>query len=74
MGMNGDPSAAFQLDQLTAQMSIADVVTSPENTPFVQHATALGCHAVKGTDMFVQVRDLMVAYLLKQDQEQQDAA
>lgn len=74
MGMNGDPSAAFQLDQLTAQMSIADVVTSPENTPFVQHATALGCHTVKGTDMFAQVRDLMVAYLLKQDQEQKDAA
>lgn len=74
MGMNGDPSAAFQLDQLSAEMSIADVVTSPENTTFVQHATALGCDVVKGTDMFVQVRDLMVAYLLKQDQEQQDAA
>ncbi|WP_151980218.1 shikimate dehydrogenase family protein [Acinetobacter guerrae] len=74
MGMNDDPSAAFQLDQLTEQMSIADVVTSPENTPFVQHATALGCNTVKGTDMFVQVRDLMVAYLLKDDKEKQDAA
>ncbi|MBJ9984919.1 shikimate dehydrogenase [Acinetobacter sp. S40] len=74
MGMNGDPSAAFQLEQLTPGMSIADVVTSPENTPFVQHATALGCNVVKGTDMFVQVRDLMVTYLLKEDKEQQDAA
>lgn len=74
MGMNGDPSAAFQLDKLTVSMSVADVVTKPENTPFIQQAEALGCTAVKGTDMFVQVRDLMVAYLLKSEQEQQDAA
>ena len=65
MGMNGDPSAAFQLDYLTAEMAIADVVTSPEKTPFVSHALALGCTAVKGTEMFVQVRDLMVNFLLE---------
>ena len=77
MGMNGDPSAAFLLDQLTAEMSVADVVTSPAETPFVQHAMQLGCTAVKGTDMFVKVRDLMVNFLLEnqpQDGEKNDAA
>lgn len=74
MGMNGDPSAAFQLDKLTGDMSVADVVTSPENTPFIQHSIGMGCSVVKGTDMFVQVRDLMVAYLLEQSQEHQDVA
>ncbi len=77
MGMNGDPSAAFLLDQLTAEMSVADVVTSPAETPFVQHALQLGCMAVKGTDMFVKVRDLMVNYLLEnqsQNGEKNDAA
>ena len=65
MGMNGDPSAAFQLDKLTAEMSVADVVTSPENTPFVCQALELGCTTVKGTDMFEKVRDLMIDYLLE---------
>lgn len=74
MGMNGDPSAAFQLEKITAQMSVADVVTSPENTPFIQHASSLGCNSVKGTDMFIEVRDLMIAYLLEKEQEQQDVA
>lgn len=74
MGMNGDPSAAFQLDQLTQNMSVADVVTSPENTPFVTHALALGCQAVKGTDMFVKVRDLMVDYLLEHQGSDANAA
>lgn len=65
LGMNGDPSAAFQLDKLTAEMAVADVVTSPEITPFVSHAMALGCATVKGTEMFAQVRDLMVDFLLE---------
>lgn len=65
MGMNGDPSAAFQLEQLTAHMAVADVVTSPAETPFVKHATQLGCVAVRGTDMFMKVRDLMVDFLLE---------
>ncbi len=65
MGMNGDPSAAFLLNQITEKMSVADVVTSPAETPFIQQALAQGCLVVKGTDMFVQVRDLMVSYLLE---------
>lgn len=77
MGMNGDLSTAFQLEELTAHMAVADVVTSPAETPFVKHATQLGCVAVKGTDMFVKVRDLMVNFLLENqatDGEKHDAA
>lgn len=69
MGMNGDPTAAFQLNQLTAEMSIADVVTSPEITPLVSHALTLNCTVVKGTEMFTQVRDLMVNFLLENIQK-----
>ncbi|MHA3093029.1 shikimate dehydrogenase family protein [Acinetobacter brisouii] len=65
MGMNGDQSAAYLLDQLTAEMSVADVVTSPEKTPFISKALELGCTVVMGTEMFIQVRDLMVNYLLE---------
>lgn len=65
MGMNGDTSAAFQLERLAAHMAIADVVTSPAETPFVKYSTKLGCVAVKGTDMFIKVRDLMVNFLLE---------
>ncbi|WOE32234.1 MULTISPECIES: ThiF family adenylyltransferase [unclassified Acinetobacter] len=77
MGMNGDQSAAFLLDQLTPEMSVADVVTSPVDTPFIKHAMQLGCIAVKGTDMFMKVRDLMVNFLLEnqlKDGEKHDAA
>ncbi|MFU8926133.1 shikimate dehydrogenase family protein [Acinetobacter puyangensis] len=74
MGMNGDPSAAFQLNQITTQMAVADVVTSPENTPFICHALTQGCTVVKGTDMFAQVRDLMVSYLLENQKDHHDAA
>lgn len=75
MGMNGDLSAAFQLEELTAHMAVADVVTSPAETPFLKHATQLGCMAVKGTDMFVKVRDLMVNFLLEnQVGDKNDAA
>lgn len=65
MGMNDDPSVAYQLDQLTAQMAVVDVVASPADTPLIQYAEQLGCTAVKGTDMFVKVRDLMVNFLLE---------
>lgn len=68
MGMNDDLSAAFLLDQITEQMAVADVVTSPENTVLIQHASATGCKVVKGTDMFAQVRDLMVNFLLENQQ------
>lgn len=74
MGMNGDPSAAFQLGKLTSEMSVADVVTSPEKTPFITQALELGCTAVKGTDMFRQVRDLMVNFLLEHQDKTDDAA
>ena len=73
MGMNGDLSSAFQLDKLSSAMSVADVVTSPEKTPFVSKALELGCTAVKGTDMFIQVRDLMVNFLLEQQGANDDA-
>ncbi len=74
MGMNGDPSAAFQLEKMTSEMSVADVVTNPEHTPFVTHALSLGCTAVVGTEMFVKVRDLMVDFLLEHEGEKYDVA
>lgn len=74
MGMNGDQSAAFQLEKMTSNMAVADVVTNPEHTPFVSHALSLGNPAVLGTEMFVKVRDLMVDFLLEHKGEVHDAA
>jgi shikimate dehydrogenase len=53
MGMNGDQSAAYLIDQLTAEMSVADVVTSPEKTRLFPKSS--NCTVVMGTEMFVQV-------------------
>ena len=59
----GDP---FPLDvvKLTASMFVGCVITAPAITPLIAAARAKGCGTVTGTDMFNQVRSLMVDFLL----------
>ena len=59
----GDP---FPLDvsKLVPGMFCGCVITAPAVTPFIAAARAKGCHTMTGSDMFVRVRDLMVAFLL----------
>ncbi len=59
---DGDP-LPFDGDKLTADMFIGEVITKPAVSPLVERARSIGCRAITGVDMFVEVRDLMVDYL-----------
>ena len=64
LGMRpGDP-LPVAANHLTARMFVGDVVTMPEVTPLIAAARALGCRTSNGVAMFLEVRDLMVDFLL----------
>ncbi|MGW9231775.1 shikimate dehydrogenase family protein [Pseudorhizobium sp. NPDC055634] len=60
--MEGDP-LPFDVEKLTPQMFIGEVITQPAVSPLVVRAREIGCQAITGIDMFVEVRDLMVDFL-----------
>ncbi|MCD1262844.1 shikimate dehydrogenase family protein [Shinella sumterensis] len=59
---DGDP-LPFDGEKLTPDMFIGEVITKPAVSPLVARARSMGCRAITGVDMFVEVRDLMVDYL-----------
>ncbi len=61
---DGDP-APIDVDGITADMFIGCVITVPEVPPLIAAARAKGCKTSTGADMFVQVRELMVNFLLE---------
>lgn len=61
----GDP-LPFDGDRLAPSMFIGEVITQPAVSPFVARARQIGCRAITGIDMFVEVRDLMVDFLCAQ--------
>ena len=46
-------------------MFVGCVITAPAITPLIAAARAKGCKTVTGADMFAQVRELMVQFLLE---------
>lgn len=64
LGMRARDPLPIAVEQLTAGMFVGDVVTMPEVTPLVAAARALGCRTSNGVAMFLEVRDLMVDFLL----------
>jgi shikimate dehydrogenase len=46
-------------------MFIGCVITAPAIPPLIAAARAKGCNTTTGADMFVQVRELMVQFLLE---------
>lgn len=62
-GMREGDALPFDGDKLTASMFIGEVITQPAVSPLVARAREIGCGAITGVDMFVEVRDLMVDYL-----------
>jgi shikimate dehydrogenase len=64
LGMRAGDPLPFPVDALTAATFVGDVVTIPEITPLIQAARASGCRTSTGTAMFLEVRDLLVDYLL----------
>lgn len=62
-GMKPDDPFPVQVDRLTADMFVGDVITAPAVTPLVQAARALGCRTQVGGGMFAAVCELMVEFL-----------
>jgi shikimate dehydrogenase len=66
-GMQPDDFLPVDTSRLAAHMHVGCVITVPAQTPLIAAARALECSTQTGGDMFVQVRDLMVDFLLGQD-------
>ena len=65
LGMReGDP-LPVALAGLTPQTHVGCVITAPAISPLIAGARALGCATTTGADMFAQVRELMVQFLLE---------
>jgi shikimate dehydrogenase len=64
MGMREGDTSPIDLDAITSNMFIGCVITAPAITPLIAAARAKGCNTSTGADMFVQVRELMVQFLL----------
>jgi shikimate dehydrogenase len=65
VGMQAGDPLPLQADRLGAGTFVGCVITAPAVTPLIAHARAQGCPTVTGSEMFAQVRDLMVEFLLK---------
>ena len=63
-GMRPADAHPFELDKLSSQMFVADVITAPEVTSLIEAARRLGCGTQVGTGMFAAVAELMVEFLL----------
>ena len=64
MGMQEADPYPLQIEKLTRGMFVGCVITAPAVTPLIAAARARGCGTSTGTDMFGQVRGLMVDFLL----------
>ena len=62
-GMREGDALPFDGDKLTPNMFVGEVITQPAVSPLVARAREIGCGAITGVDMFVEVRDLMVDFL-----------
>ena len=60
----GDPTP-IDVDAITPDMFIGCVITVPAIPPLIAAARAKGCKTSTGADMFAQVRELMVNFLLE---------
>ncbi len=65
LGMRAQDPLPVQVDRLGEQAFAADVVTLPAVPPFIAAARARGLRTSTGSDMFAQVRALLVDFLLE---------
>ena len=59
----GDPYP-IDVSSLKAEMFVGCVITAPAVPPLIAAARALGCNTLTGAEMFAQVKDLMVEFLM----------
>ena len=65
VGMGERDPSPIELDAITPDMFVGCVITVPAVPPLIAAARAKGCKTTTGADMFVQVRELMVSFLLE---------
>ena len=66
-GMKSDDPLPLDVNRLTSQMHVGDVVTMPAVPPLVEAARARGCRTTTGIEMFDGHRKLVVDFLLHAD-------
>ena len=64
-GMKSSDPLPMDVKQLNSNMFVGCVITQPAVTPLIQAARDLGCQTSTGADMFAQVRELMLDFLLE---------
>jgi shikimate dehydrogenase len=65
IGMKANDPPPIDPSGLKSDMFVGCVITAPAITPLIQTARDRGCLTVTGADMFAQVRELMVSFLLE---------
>ena len=65
IGMKDTDPLPVETQHISCEMFVGCVITAPAVTPLIAAARALGCRTMTGADMFAQVRDLMVNFLLE---------
>lgn len=63
-GMQAHDPLPVDVKHLSPNTTVACVITAPAVTPLIAAARSAGCRTVTGTQMFEQVRDLMLNFLL----------
>lgn len=66
VGMQPQDPLPFDPLGLQSNTIVGDVITLPEITPWLACAQQRGCTIIRGIDMFAEVRELMMDFLLEQ--------
>jgi len=64
IGMKEGDSHPIDSSRFNPALFVGCVITAPAVPPMVAAARAAGCNTLTGTEMFAQVKDLMVAFLM----------
>lgn len=64
IGMKEDDPHPIDASKFKPSMFVGCVITAPAVPPMIAAARAVGCNTLTGTEMFAQVKDLMVDFLM----------
>ena len=64
-GMKEGDSLPVDLAGIGSEMFVGCVITAPEVPPLIEAARLKGCKTTTGADMFAQVRELMIDFLME---------
>jgi shikimate dehydrogenase len=64
IGMQAGDPHPMDASKFKPDLFVGCVITAPSVPPMIAAARALGCNTLTGTEMFAQVKDLMVEFLM----------